>query len=79
MRYRLRTLLIMLALGPPALAMAWSRYAAYRTEQERQRAIVAKFWIDPHSFPQDFTFYAQPCEATADSESGDGLYCCYGR
>ena len=36
MRYRLRTLLILLALGPPALAWGWSEYAAYR-EQERMR------------------------------------------
>ena len=33
MRYRLRTLLIVLALGPPALAAGW---AAYREHQRRE-------------------------------------------
>ena len=37
MRYRLRTLLIVLALGPPVLAAVWVKYSA-RREAERQRA-----------------------------------------
>ena len=36
MRYRLRTLLIMLALGPPVLAGAWWGYAAWKAEQQRR-------------------------------------------
>jgi len=41
MRYRLRTLLILLAILPPLLGVAWVKYAAWRAEQERQRAIRA--------------------------------------
>jgi hypothetical protein len=38
MRYRLRTLLIVLAVGPPMLAGAWSAYREHvrRAEQLRQ-------------------------------------------
>jgi hypothetical protein len=36
MCYRLRTLLILLALGPPAMAWGWSEYGKYR-EHQRQR------------------------------------------
>ena len=36
MRYRLRTLLIFLAIGPPLLAGAWWGYGKWREEQERQ-------------------------------------------
>jgi len=36
MRYRLRTLLILMALGPPMLASSWSAYREYRRSQENQ-------------------------------------------
>jgi len=36
MRYHLRTLLILLAILPPALAWGWSEYGKYR-EAQRQR------------------------------------------
>lgn len=36
MRYRLRTLLILLAVGLPAMARGWSEYGKYR-ERERLR------------------------------------------
>jgi hypothetical protein len=36
MRYRLRTLLIVLAVLPPLLAVGWWKYAAWRAERERQ-------------------------------------------
>ena len=35
-RYRLRTLLIVLAVGPPLAACGWSEYAKY-CERQRQR------------------------------------------
>jgi len=38
-RYRLRTLLILLAVLPPVLAVGWSRYAAWKAEQERLKAL----------------------------------------
>ena len=42
MRYRLRTLLIVLALGPPLLAFGWWRYSAWKAERARQEAIDAE-------------------------------------
>jgi hypothetical protein len=36
LRYKLRTLLIVLALGPPVLACGWSEYGKYR-QRERLR------------------------------------------
>jgi len=36
MRYRLRTLLILLALAPPAMAWTWSEYTRYRERQRLQ-------------------------------------------
>jgi hypothetical protein len=39
MRYRLRTLLILLAIMPPLLAVGWSKYAAWKAEQEWQERI----------------------------------------
>jgi hypothetical protein len=36
LRYKLRTLLIVLALGPPVLGWGWSEYCKYR-ERERLR------------------------------------------
>jgi hypothetical protein len=41
MRYRLRTLLILLALGPPLLWFGWSKYGAWRAEQERRASLQA--------------------------------------
>jgi hypothetical protein len=37
MRYRLRTLLIVLALGPPVLAVGWWGWERYSGWRERQR------------------------------------------
>jgi hypothetical protein len=40
MRYRLRTLLIVVALGPPVLAGAWAfttKYTAWRNRRENER------------------------------------------
>ena len=36
MRYRLRTLLILLAILPPLLAVGWWKYSAWQTERQRQ-------------------------------------------
>jgi hypothetical protein len=38
-RYKLRTLLILLAILPPLLWIGWMKYEAWRAEQERQRAL----------------------------------------
>jgi len=34
-RYKLRTLLILLAVLPPLLWIGWTKYEAWRAEQER--------------------------------------------
>jgi len=38
MRYKLRTLLILLAILPPLLAVGWWKYSAWKAEQARQKA-----------------------------------------
>jgi hypothetical protein len=38
-RYKLRTLLLLLAMLPPLLAVGWSRYSAWRADQDRRAAI----------------------------------------
>jgi hypothetical protein len=40
-RYKLRTLLILLAVLPPLLAVGWWRYQAWNAEQEK----VEAFWL----------------------------------
>jgi hypothetical protein len=47
MRYRLRTLLVLLAILPPLLWLGWTKYEAWRAEQaarERQRAAI-RLWL----------------------------------
>jgi hypothetical protein len=39
MRYRLRTLLILMAIGPPLVAGAWFGWMAYRENQRPQPAV----------------------------------------
>jgi hypothetical protein len=55
MRYRVRTLLILLAVMPPLLWIGWTRYEAWRAEQaarERQRVLI-RLWLtfDGSSMP----------------------------
>jgi len=38
MRYKLRTLLILLAVLPPLLWIGWTKYEAWKAEQARQKA-----------------------------------------
>jgi len=38
MRYRLRTLLILLAILPPLLWFGWSKYEAWKAKQARRAA-----------------------------------------
>jgi hypothetical protein len=47
MRYRLRTLLILLAVLPPLVWIGWTKYEAWRAAQaarERQRATI-RLWL----------------------------------
>jgi len=46
MRFRLRTLLIVLAFLPPLLAVGWWKYSAWRAEQARQlNSNIQAGWI----------------------------------
>jgi len=47
-RYKLRTLLILLAVLPPLLWFGWTKYQDWRAEQERLRAVL----IMPPSWPE---------------------------
>jgi hypothetical protein len=38
-RYNLRTLLVLLAILPPLLWFGWTKYEAWKAEQERQRML----------------------------------------
>jgi hypothetical protein len=38
-RYKLRTLLILLAILPPLLWLGWTKYEAWRAKQERLKAL----------------------------------------
>jgi len=38
MRFRLRKLLILMAVGPPMLAVGWWKYSAWKAEQVRRAA-----------------------------------------
>jgi len=40
-RYKLRTLLILLAILPLLLAVGWWKYSAWKAEQEQRRAAEA--------------------------------------
>ena len=47
MRYRLRTLLIVLAVMPPLVWIGWTKYEAWRAQQEQLRAQRARSeWLD---------------------------------
>lgn len=39
LRYKLRTLLLLLAILPPLSAFGWVKYQAWKAEQERLRAL----------------------------------------
>ena len=41
-RYKLRTLLILLAVLPPLLWIGWGKYEAWRAELERKKALAAE-------------------------------------
>jgi hypothetical protein len=49
MRYRLRTLLILLAVLPPLLAAGWWGYSAWQAERQRRAAELER--------EQVFSFY----------------------
>jgi hypothetical protein len=80
LRYKLRTLLILLAILPPLLWVGWTKYEAWRAEQERQKALAAQrqrldglvlefIWTQPHDdLPAFFRDAQQAAEPTVDPE-----------
>jgi len=64
MRFRLRTLLIVSALGPPMLAWMWIEYAKYRTPQQQREALRRQFLVPAGSG-------ARVLVPAANSTSGD--------
>ena len=86
MRYRLRTLLILLAVLPPLLWFGWGKYQAWKAEQERQRALreaaqeqSVTIWLTGASRPTVikrtyFKSRATPSQlpASSDLEHGKG-------
>jgi hypothetical protein len=54
-RYKLRTLLIVLALGPPVLAGGWWKYSAWRQEQA-QRKLLEDLKTQPWVFEDGYLF-----------------------
>jgi hypothetical protein len=49
MRFRLRTLLILLAVLPPLLAWTWMEYARYRTLEQQREALTMQFPVQAGS------------------------------
>jgi hypothetical protein len=68
MRYRLRTLLILLAVLPPLLWIGWTKYEAWRAEKERLRAMREAQQL----YELSFSTYAipQPIAPTVDPPGG---------
>jgi len=75
-RFRLRTLLIVLALGPMVLAWAWIRYDCWNRNREVKRELEAEFaqvlyWAGTPSSIQlrggPFSWDLQPVPASNES------------
>jgi hypothetical protein len=58
-RYRLRTLLILLAILPPLLAAGWWKYSAWR-EAERLRVERQRAWRELVEFAQEQAKFTRP-------------------
>jgi hypothetical protein len=81
LRYKLRTLLILLAILPPLLWFGWTKYEAWKAEQERQKALAAQrqrldglvlefIWTQPHAdLPAFFRDAQRAAESPVDPES----------
>ena len=52
MRYRLRTLLILLAAGPPLVATAWWGWGEYEEVRERQKRVELLLKSNETSIPK---------------------------
>jgi hypothetical protein len=73
MRFRLRTLLIVLAVLPPLLWLGWGRYRAWKAEQDRRAAYrdPAIFGLGPPTawggmlLPNEAYGFAAPLDGTS--------------
>jgi len=78
MRYRLRTLMIVLAILPPLLWVGWTRYEAWRAERERQRlfniAVEAIAARDKTAIWQAIRSLSQTPPPPMDDDSNLGHY-----
>jgi len=68
MRYRLRTLLILMAILPPLLWFGWMKYQAWKAEQDR-RALVraALLYYDSSQAAAAYLFIARPPVTAPDT------------
>jgi len=64
-RYKLRTLLILLAILPPMLWIGWGKYQAWKAEQERREA--AK------NLPHDDVFFLPIIDGQGEPSPRPGL------
>jgi len=78
-RYKLRTLLILLAILPPLLWFGWTKYEAWKAERERQKALAAEQYklksgwtvVYPVYYEDLRAFYDQaPRDAKAPAKAG---------
>jgi hypothetical protein len=76
-RYKLRTLLILLAILPPLLWIGWTKYEAWKAEQERLRAMAEeekaiRFFVGSTAFGETDSWVFDP-NALPISSPQDGL------
>ena len=61
LRYKLRTLLILLAILPPLLWIGWTKYEAWKTEQEREQAMTKwRLAVEQAAEPPGWTYLPVP-------------------
>jgi len=71
-RYKLRTLLILLAILPPLLWIGWTKYAAWKAEQARQKALqdgLSVQWMFGDVWTVEAT--VQPPQPKAPAKAGE--------
>jgi hypothetical protein len=60
-RFKLRTLLILLAILPPLLWVGWTKHQAWKADEERQEQVRAAFeWVRQHQTSPPWFIPAEP-------------------
>ena len=63
LRYKLRTLLILLAVLPPLVWLGWTKYEAWKAEQAELARQKARWeWLDRFGVPLPVQWSAEPPE-----------------